>query len=84
MEWEVFGHEVYGDCFIYLANLPSGINEMVVPCPDGYTVYISERLDQLRRLEAVRHALHHIKNRDFENAGADVQEIEAAAYEEGC
>ena len=63
--------------YTYLVKLPPRIDEMVVPCLSGYTVYIDETLDTEHRLEAYEHALWHIRNNDFEKY--DVQEIEMAA-----
>lgn len=54
------------DIFVYCVDLPRGINEMVTPCLDGYTVYIDIKLDALRRRKAYRHAVRHIRRRDFE------------------
>lgn len=66
------------DIYIYIVKLPPRVNEVVTPCLDGYTVYISDRLDDLQRLEAYKHAVKHIRNRDFEKS--DVQEIETEAH----
>ena len=66
------------DIYVYLRPLPEGINELVMPCADGYTVYIADRLDQEHQWKAYEHALRHIANNDFERT--DVQEIEAIAH----
>ena len=66
------------DIYVYLRPLPEGINELVMPCADGYTVYIADRLDQVHQLKAYDHALRHIANNDFDKT--DVQEIEAVAH----
>lgn len=63
------------DIYIYCIKLPEGVNEMVTPCVGGYTVYISDRLDQDHRVLAYQHALRHIKNGDFEQKGANRLEI---------
>lgn len=81
MRGEVFACEVLDDKFIYLAELPAGVNEMVVPCCDGYSIYISERLDHAQRLNAIGHALLHIERQDFGKDDADIQEIESSAHE---
>lgn len=60
--------------FVYHVPLPDGVSEIVLPCLDGHTVYISDRLGYEAQIEAYRHALRHIKNRDFEKY--NVQEIE--------
>ncbi len=66
------------DVFVYLVDLPDGIDEMVTPCNGGYTVYIDSALDDIQRMKAYRHALWHIENDDFNKD--DVNEIEMEAY----
>ena len=65
------------DIFVYCVDLPDGINEMVTPCFEGYTVYIDIKLDILRRRKAFRHALKHIIRRDFEKGIVSSIEREA-------
>lgn len=67
------------DVFVYFVSLPPGINEMVVPCADGFSVYIDVNLDKAHRINAYQHAMRHINNNDFEKE--DVQQIEAVAHE---
>lgn len=62
------------DIFVYIVPLPPGVNEMVTPCLDGFTIYISDALDPIQRVKAYRHALDHIRKNDFQKS--DVQEIE--------
>ena len=69
------------DVFVYCIRLPAGIDEMVLPCADGYTVYISDQLDQEHRIKAYHHALRHIRKRDIEKR--DVQLIEMYAHKGG-
>lgn len=64
--------------FTYFVKLPYGIDEVVMPCLDGYTVYIDVNLSEQQQLKAYAHALHHIRNNDFEKP--DVQAIEAEAH----
>ena len=66
------------DIYIYMVSLPTGINEAVTPCADGYTIYLSDKLSAEKRMEAYEHAMKHINNLDFEKY--DVQEIEAEAH----
>ena len=66
------------DVFVYIVDLPDGVNEMVAPCATGYTIYIDDKLSPEGRREAYCHALHHIVNRDFEKS--DVNEIEVEAH----
>ena len=68
------------EIYVYPCDLPPGINEMVVPCADGYTVYVSTDLDRVGRLKAYRHALKHIEKKDFEKE--DVHRIEIEAHRE--
>lgn len=69
------------DVFVYIVDLPDGVNEMVAPCLAGYTVYINDKLSPEGRREAYRHALYHIINHDFEKS--DVNEIEIEAHSKG-
>lgn len=64
--------------FIYYVKLPDGVDEVVMPCLDGYTVYIDPALSHEQRMKAYNHALSHIDNHDFEKH--DVQEIESEAH----
>lgn len=66
------------DVFVYFVKLPDGIDEVVLPCFGGYTVYIDPSLSYHQRIEAYNHAMHHINNNDFEKA--DVQQIEVEAH----
>lgn len=69
------------DIFVYLVKLPDGIDEVVMPCFDGYTVYIDSSLSHSGQIRAYNHALHHINNHDFEKA--NVQQIEYEAHRDG-
>lgn len=60
--------------FTYIVRLPEGIHEAVMPCADGFTVYIDDTLDESGRMHALAHALKHIKREDWNRS--DVQEIE--------
>lgn len=61
-----------------MVRLPPGINEIVLPCVGGYTIYIDSSLTYEQREDAYRHALWHIEHGDFEKC--DVQEIEHDAH----
>lgn len=67
------------DVFVYVVDLPIGINEIVTPCLDGYTMYLSARLTPEQREKAYLHGLRHIKGKDFEKGGS-VDLIEALAH----
>lgn len=65
--------------YVYFVQFPcTTTREAVMPCADGYTIYIDARLDREARIEAFNHALGHIKNGDFERE--NVQEIETIAH----
>lgn len=51
--------------YVYFVALPGNVNEMVLPCADGYTVYIDVSLSRAEQLDAYRHAMAHIKHNDF-------------------
>lgn len=62
----------------YVVPLPEGVNEAVLKCLDGYTVYTADRLDEDGTRKAYYHALRHIRNRDFEtDSTVDMKEIVA-------
>lgn len=60
--------------FTYLVDLPDGVDEAVLPCLEGYTIYLDNRLSPEGREQAYNHALEHIINNDFEKF--DVEKIE--------
>lgn len=65
------------DLYVYITDLP--VNEAVCPCDVyGYTIYIDAKLSPEGRRKAMRHALWHIQNGDFDRF--DVQEIEEEAH----
>ena len=65
--------------FTYIVPLPSGVNEAVMACADGYTIYINEDLSSMGRKQAFVHAMKHIDRGDFYRG--DVQQIEAEAHQ---
>lgn len=67
------------DVYVYFIPFDSHkVHEFVVPCVDGYTIYIDEDLDQVSREAAYAHAMEHIRAQDWDRD--DVQEIEAQAH----
>lgn len=70
--------DTYVDIYVYTMPLPLKVNELVTPCCDGYTVWLSDRLDDGQREKALRHAIRHIMRGDFEKT--DVQQVEADAH----
>lgn len=67
------------EVYVYIADLPDRVDEMVTPCIDGYTVYLNARLTYAGRVRAYHHAMRHIERNDFERT--NVQEIETEAHE---
>jgi hypothetical protein len=67
------------EIYIYRIKLPGKSKEAVLPCKDGYTIYIDERLDDAQALREYQHAIYHIENGDLESEGT-VQEIEKKAH----
>ena len=65
------------DVFVYLVNIPGKVREFVMPCLDGYTIYIDEKLDRQAQQRAYRHALKHIKNADFDKEQSTYIELYA-------
>ena len=63
---------------IYYVQLPDGFNEAVMPCDDGYTVYIDPRQSEDGMIRSYEHAMRHIKRYDFQKT--NVQEIEFEAH----
>lgn len=67
------------DVNVFLYNFPNNGREMVVENEDGsYTILINSKLSDVGREEALRHAIGHIENNDFEKN--NVQEIEFDAH----
>lgn len=71
-------YRVKENTFIYRADLPGGVREIVAPCDDGYTIYVDAGLDEQAAREAYQHAMKHIDGHDFEKNC--VQEIEEKAH----
>lgn len=66
------------DTYIYIVDLPCGIDEAVTPCIGGYTIYINAKLTMEEQCKALKHALYHIQNDDFSKD--NVQQIEEEAH----
>ncbi|MGN1217076.1 MAG: hypothetical protein ACI4TD_03770 [Phocaeicola sp.] len=67
---------VRDNVFVYKVSTPPSIKEMVMPCADGYTVYISDALSPEDQRAAYLHALWHIDNGDCEDECRGVDEKE--------
>lgn len=63
------------EIYHYVVPLPEGINESIMPCYDGYTIYTADRLTTEERKRAFIHALRHIYENDWEKTS--VQMIES-------
>ena len=69
------------DIYVYYIQLPDHINEAVLSCSDGYTIYIDPRQSEDGLKRSYEHALTHIQNGDFFKM--DVQNIENQAHRKG-
>ena len=69
------------DIYVYYEELPEGINEAVLSCLGGFTVYIDPRQSNDGLKRSYEHALTHIQNGDFFKT--DVQSIENQAHKKG-
>lgn len=69
------------DYHVYITDLGSSVNEVVVPEPDGdYTIYINAQRCREEQAEAYFHAVRHIENHDCEN-DIDVNAIEVHRHD---
>lgn len=66
------------EIYTYVVPLPVGVDEVVLPCADGHTIYLADRLDHQTQLKKYRHAVRHIRSNDFKKQ--DVQEIECEVH----
>ena len=66
------------DVFIYYTELPNGVNEAVMECATGYTIYIDPRQSEAGMLRSFQHAMNHINKNDF--GKSNIQEIENNAH----
>ena len=64
--------------YVYIVDMPFTATEMVMPCPDGFTVYLNARLSYKDRVRGYLHALKHIENGDWQKS--EVGDIEADAH----
>ena len=69
------------DIYVYYTKLPEGVNEAVLSCFGGFTIYLDPRQSEDGLKRSYEHALRHIKNGDFFRT--DVQSIEAQAHKKG-
>lgn len=69
------------DVYVYCVDLPPKVYEHIVPCLDGYTVYIDQQLTRERQVEEYNHAVNHVIRKD--HSKNDVAQIEKEAHERG-
>ena len=68
------------DIFVYYDHFPKAIKEFVLPCIDGYCVYINKNITPEEQKKAYDHALRHIALGHFDmgcELSVDEMEIEA-------
>lgn len=69
--------------YVMYADLPGTVKGMLVRTFDEeecYTIVINSRLNAEQRLEAYRHELQHLKEKDFDSPDISVNEIEYARH----
>ena len=69
------------DIYVYYVPLPEGINEAVLSCLGGFTIYLDPRQSEDGLKRSYEHALKHIQDGDFFRT--DVQSIESEAHKKG-
>lgn len=69
------------DIWVYIIPLPAGVDEVVLPCLGGYTVYLSDQLGAAGRAMAYRHAMEHIRRGDCENTEMTADQIEMEVHD---
>lgn len=68
---------VRDNIYIYLIDLPDGVRSTVLPCLDGYTIYINQNLSDEEMVNAYDHEIEHIDNGDYDNGyAARVSDLE--------
>lgn len=69
------------DIYVYYVPLPEGVNEAVLSCLGGFTIYLDPRQSDDGLKRSYEHALKHIQDGDFFKT--DVQSIESKAHKKG-
>lgn len=69
------------DIYVYYVPLPEGVNEAVLSCLGGFTIYLDPRQSEDGLKRSYEHALKHIQDGDFFKT--DVQSIESKAHKKG-
>ncbi len=77
-------YEIIDGNYVYYVPFPADMpneHEAVLPCLDGYTIYIDITLDAQSRRVEYNHALEHIRSGHIDNReDRDVQVLESAAH----
>ena len=68
--------------YIYCVDMPPNVHEMVIPCLDGFTIYLDIKEDETTTKKRLEHALKHIDHHDFEKSDVQLIESEAHGYED--
>ena len=69
------------DIFVYYAPFPWSVKEVVLPCIDGYCIYLNKNIPREEQEKAYQHALRHIELGHFDmNCDKDVQQMEIEAH----
>lgn len=69
--------------YIYLVKMPPGHSEAVLPCEDGYTIYLDQNLMGDDLIRAYEHAMFHIENGDCFNDTMTASQKEMRAHRLG-
>ena len=68
------------EIYLYYIDIPGTTNEMVIPCYNGYTIYIDIKLSHSEKVDAYYHAMRHIYGDDWHSVKT-ADQIEARCHE---
>ena len=69
--------------YIYLVPMAGDMDEAVLPCMDGYTIYLNQDLMGEDLIRAYEHAVFHIENGDCYDDTRTAAEKEMRAHRLG-
>ena len=69
--------------YIYLVPMAGDMDEAVLPCMDGYTIYLNQDLMGEDLIRAYEHAVFHIENGDIYDDTRTAAEKEMRAHRLG-
>ncbi len=69
--------------YIYLVPMAGDMDEAVLPCQDGYTIYLNQDLMGEDLIRAYEHAVFHIENGDCYDDTRTAAEKEMRAHRLG-